>query len=51
MEIELNIKNVKEFILSDGFRNFLMSKTTNIGTAAFILQTLLDKVDEIEGME
>lgn len=51
MEIEVNIKNVKEFILSDGFRDFLMSKTTDFATAAFILQTLLDKVEEIEEIE
>ena len=27
MQVELNIKNIEEFILSDNFRNFLMSNT------------------------
>ena len=51
MNIELDINNVKEFVLSDEFRNFLMSKTTQFGTAAFVLQTLLEKIDEIEATE
>ena len=51
MEVSVNIKNVKEFILSDKFRDFLVSETTDFGTAAFVLQTLLDKIDEIEGAE
>ena len=48
MNIELDMQNIKEFVLSDDFRNFLMSKTTNFGTAAFVLQTLLEKIDELE---
>ena len=48
MQIELDIKNVEEFVLSDSFRDFLMSKTTSFATAAFILQVLLDKIDEIK---
>lgn len=48
MQVELNIKNIEEFILSDNFRNFLMSNTTDFGTAAFIMQTLLEKVDELK---
>ena len=51
MEIDIDIKNVEEFVLSDEFRNFLMSKTTNFGTSAFVLQTLLDKIDEIKSIE
>ena len=48
MEIDLDIKNVEEFVLSDGFRDFLMSKTTSFATAAFVLQTLLDKTEEVK---
>ena len=48
MQVELNIKNIEEFILSDNFRNFLMSNTTDFGTAAFIMQALLEKVDELK---
>lgn len=51
MNIELDIKNIEEFVLSDEFRNFLMSKTTNFGTAAFVLQTLLEKIDEIKSID
>lgn len=51
MNIELDIKNIEEFVLSDEFRHFLMSKTTNFGTAAFVLQTLLEKIDELKNME
>ena len=51
MEIEVDIKEVKEFILSNSFKDFLMSKTTDFTIAVFILQTLLDKIDEIEGMK
>ena len=51
MEIEVDIKEVKEFILSDSFKDFLMSNTTDFAIAAFILQTLLNKIDEIEGMK
>lgn len=48
MEIECNLDNIKEFINSAKFANFLVNNTTDIGTAAFILQTLYDKIDEIE---
>lgn len=51
LNIELDIKNIEEFVLSDEFRNFLMSKTTNFGTAAFVLQTLLEKIDELKNTE
>lgn len=48
MEIDLDIKNAEEFVLSDSFRDFLMSKTTSFATAAFVLQTLLEKIEEIK---
>ena len=48
MEIDIDIKNVEDFVLSDNFRNFLMSKTTSFATAAFVLQTLLEKIEEIK---
>ena len=51
MNIELDIKNIEEFVLSDEFRHFLMYKTTNFGTAAFVLQNLLEKIDELKNME
>ena len=48
MDIELNVQNAKEFILSDRFREFLMSNTTDFATAAFVLQTLLNEIEKIE---
>lgn len=48
MIIDLDIKNIEEFVLSDKFRDFLMSNTTYFSTAAFVLQTLLEKIDEIK---
>ena len=47
--MEIDIGNVENFVLSDKFRDFLLSNTTDFGTAAFVLQTLLDKIDEIKG--
>ena len=51
LSVDVDINNVKEFVLSDKFRNFLMSETTEFGTAAFVLQTLLEKIDEIGATE
>lgn len=51
MEMMVNIKEVEDFITSGKFTDFLVSNTVNIGTAGFILQTLLDKVKEIKTAE
>ena len=51
MNIEIDIRNIEDFVLSNEFRDFPMSKTTNFGTAAFVLQTLLEKIDELKNME
>ena len=48
MEIDVDIKEVETFVTSDKFRNFLLSNTTDFGTAAFVLQTLLEKIDEVK---
>lgn len=48
MEINCNLDNIKEFVNSEKFANFLVNNTTDFGTAAFILQTLFEKIDEIE---
>lgn len=48
MTIDVNIKDVEQFITSEKFTTFLTSNTTNFGTAAFVLQTLLEKLDEIK---
>lgn len=51
MVISVDIENVKEFVYSDKFRNFLLNATTDFGTAAFVLQTLTDKIDELKQAE
>ena len=48
MNINVDLKNVREFVTSDTFTSFLTSKTTDFGIAAFILQTVLDKLDDIK---
>lgn len=48
MEIKCNLDNIKEYVNSDKFTSFLVNNTADIGTAAFILQVLLDKIDEIK---
>lgn len=47
MEVSVDINEVEEFIMSDDFREFLLDKL-DIGNAAFILQTMLDKIDELK---
>ena len=50
MVISVDIKNVKEFVYSNEFREFLLlDATADFGTAAFILHTLTEKIDELEG--
>ena len=44
----VDLEEVETFITSEKFTNFLLSNTTDIGTAGFILQTLLEKLDEIQ---
>lgn len=51
MNLMVDIDNVKKFITSEKFTNFLVSNTTDFGTAAFVLQTLLEKIDELKKME
>lgn len=49
MEVSVDIEDVENFVLSDDFRKYLLNKTTNIGTAAFILQSLLDAIEKAKG--
>ena len=49
MHIEIDLENIREFVESENFSEFLVNNTTDFGTAAFILQTLLEKIDELEG--
>ena len=44
--IEIDLQEVEEFVISDKFRDFLLTNTVSIGTAAFVLQVVLNKIDE-----
>lgn len=48
MEIEVDIREVRDFVENKKFHEFLIDNTSDFAIAAFILQTLLDKVKEIE---
>ena len=48
MEMTVNMDNIKEFIENEKFHQFLLSNTTEFGTAAWVLQTLLDAYSEAE---
>ena len=44
-EVTVDLDEVKDFIESSEFAQFLLSHTTQFSTAAYILQTLLDAVE------
>ena len=46
MEVSVDINEVEKFIISDDFREYLLNNTPEFGVAAFILQSLLDAIDE-----
>ena len=48
MEMSVDIRNVKEFVESDKFSQFLLNNTTDFGTAAFVLQACFDRLRAIE---
>ena len=52
MEISVDLKQVKEFVLSDSFTSYLVGETTDITIAIYIIQTLLDSIDkDMESMK
>lgn len=51
METTVNLNSVEQFITSDKFTQFLLNNTTDFGTAAFILDTLIRKVKELKNQE
>lgn len=42
----IDLKDAERVVKSDKFTQFLLTNTTQFGAAAFILQTLIDKIDE-----
>ena len=51
MKCMVDLEEVKRLIKSDDFAQFLLSHTSDFGAAAFILQTVHDKIVEIEKEE
>ena len=45
MEVSVDIKEVEEFITDEKFTNFLLENTADFGVAAFIMQSLLDAIE------
>lgn len=50
-EMTVNLQEVNEFIESDKFIRFLLNNTTDFAVAAFVLQTVKDKVNELKNNE
>ena len=47
-EMTVDVKEVREFVESEKFIQFLLNNTTDFSVAAFILQTVLDRLPEEE---
>ena len=43
--ITVDLNDVKGFVESSEFTNYLLSNTTNFSTAAYILQALLERLE------
>ena len=48
MEVSVDIEEVEQFVMSEKFSDFLLNNTTDFGVAAFVLQTLIDKINELK---
>lgn len=44
--MEVNLEDVRNFVKSDKFAQFLLNNTTDFVVAAFILQSLLDVIEK-----
>lgn len=47
MEMAVDLNEAKEYITSDDFIQYMLNTSTNIGIPSFIIQTVLDKIDEL----
>lgn len=48
ISMSVNLKDIRNFVESDTFANFLLENTSDFSIAAFILQTCLDRIDILE---
>lgn len=51
MDFEIDINDIEEFINNPDFHQYLLMNSKDFGTAAFILQTLLNRVEEIKRLQ
>ena len=51
MDIEIDLNDIEQFVNDPNFHAYLLANTTDFGTAAFVLQTLLNKVDELKQLQ
>lgn len=53
MDISVDINEVERFVTSDKFKHFIIENNTDFAVPCFILQVLLEKIEEIrkEGAE
>lgn len=47
MQMAIDLNEVKEYVTSDDFIQYMLNTSTNIGIPSFIIQTVLDKIDEL----
>lgn len=47
MEMYVDVNEVERFITSDEFKQFIIDNNTDFAVPCFIIQTLLDKIDEL----
>lgn len=45
-EISIDLNEVEDYVTSDKFTQFLLNTTTNFGTAAFVLQEIMNAVQK-----
>ena len=45
--VEIDLDNVKTFVENSEFHRYLLENTLDFPTAAWILQTLLNAIDEV----
>lgn len=46
LDMIVNLEDVKEFIENEKFHQFLLSNTSDFAVAGWVLQTLLDALDD-----
>lgn len=49
VSLEVDLQKVKEFILSDNFIQYLLNNMTDVGIVGFIIQSVLNEIERIEG--